>query len=108
MSSPLALSEVYWYFAVDADKDLTSDSMAFSLDLATWSAGVFAAPSEAAQARILQTHPVADGYTRFWWQALSGASNDLPFVRDAKQFVYGRLTDSPQIPYFKWYVSVGI
>lgn len=103
----VALSEVYWYFAVDTDHDVSGDDMEFSLDTATWVTGFYAAPSTAAQDSILDTHPVPEGYTRYWWRALSGEGNDLPY-QQGKQFVYGRLHDSPQTPVFKWYVNVPI
>lgn len=105
---PLALSEVFWYFAIDADHDVSTDTMEFSLDLIAWAEGVSQSPSAAGQARILELYPIADGYTRYWWRTLSGEGNDLPFVQDTKQFVYGRLIDSPQTLYFKWYVEVSV
>lgn len=101
---------VYRYLRVDADHDVSSDTLELSFDGgATWvSAGVafIAEGSWPASVSAANTAaPAAAGLTGYWWRFLSGP-DDIALEIGPNR-VLGRVTDSPEIPHFGWTVQVG-
>jgi hypothetical protein len=101
---------VYRYFRVDADKDVSGDTLALSLDSGvTWIAGATYIASGSlppSVAAVNSASPPAAGRTGYWWQILSGPGQLLPLAT-GRNVVRGRLTDSPEVPHFAWTVNVG-
>lgn len=101
----VALSQVYWYFPVDtaSGTDLSATVLALSLDKTNWFNATYVASPPAGV--VTAAGAPQSGYTRFWWQAFAGPSQQLPLVY-GKQYVHGKLTDTPEVPYFAWVVDV--
>lgn len=95
-----ALSLVYRYFSVDCDTDPTQDLIEISSDKITWSPAGWVDPPAGADAAELG-HPVAAGLTRYWLSTLTGPGQALAPTYGTS-LVHGRLTDHPEIPYFRW------
>lgn len=100
---------VYRYFRVDADHDVSGDTLELSLDQTTWSSTgvVYIAPGNyppAVTAANTAT-PARAGLVGYWWRALTGPGQTLPLQRGTVR-VYGRLTDSPEVPWFSWKLYV--
>ena len=99
---------VYRYFSVDADHDISSDTLEVSLDETTWNALDYLPPVNYPPSVTAAdtAHPPASGYSRYWWRALTGPGQALPLDRGVV-LLFGRLTDSPEVPNFAWTFRVG-
>lgn len=100
---------VYRYFRVDADHDVSADQLDLSLDGGTtWiTSGIEYIPPADLPASCTakdSTDPPARGYIGHWFRVLTGPGQTLP-MRRGTNLVRGRLTDTPEIPYFTWTVS---
>lgn len=102
--------EVYRYFRVDADHNVSNDVLELSLDAVTWtSVGVtFVAQVDwpPAVAADVVNNPPATGLAAYWWRAMSGPGQTLPLTTGLVT-VRGRLHDVPELPWFAWAIDVG-
>lgn len=99
---------VYRCFPLDATHDISADPMEASIDDTTWVALDYVEPVDYPPEIIAENtaRPVAAGFTRYWWRALTGPAQTLPLAIGVN-VIYGRLTDNPEIPHFAWTFSVG-
>jgi hypothetical protein len=50
-------------------------------------------------------NPAAAGFTGYWFRVLTGPGQTLPLTR-GQNTIIGRVTDSPEVPWFSWSVYV--
>jgi hypothetical protein len=105
-----ALSEITYYFPVDCDHDISTDTLKFALTAAAFGPGgtgsvngtYVPAPSAFLQAA---TPKPATGLTRYWWSILLGPGGLLaPQVGTST--MYGQLADSPNLPILDWRFTI--
>jgi hypothetical protein len=96
------------YFRVLSDKDVSGDTFEFSLDETAWFPGTFVPVGSLPPhpAAVHTASPATAGYTGYWFSILTGPGTSLALQRGG-QTVYGRATDSPEIPHFGWAFQVG-
>lgn len=98
-----AQSTVTYCFAIDCDHDISGDRVEFSLDKATWSDGV---PVGSPSAFLLAAKPTPPkGMTRYWWSILLGPTQSVK-PQEGTSRIFGRLTDSPNVPILDWRITL--
>ena len=96
------------YFRTLADKDISGDVFEFSLDETAWVTGTYV-PVGSLPPRPAAVHaanPAPAGFTGYWFSILTGPGTSLILQRGGQR-VYGRATDSPELPHFGWDLTVG-
>jgi hypothetical protein len=96
------------YFRALADKDISGDVFEFSLDEVTWVTGTYV-PVGSLPPRPAAVHaanPAPAGFTGYWFSVLTGPGSSLALQR-GNETLYGRVTDSPELPHFGWSFQVG-
>ena len=98
---------VYRYFRADADHDLSAETFEISIDELAWFPATFIATGSLPPnvAAVNTQNPVQNGLTGYWWRVLIGPAGAFNIDR-ANNEVYGRLTDTPEVPHFGWTVPV--
>jgi hypothetical protein len=100
---------VYRYFRVDADHDVSTDTLELGLSETAWSSTgvVYVAPDDYPPSVLAANaaKPSPTGFTGYWWRAMTGPAQTLPLQRGRNR-VFGRLTDTPEAPHFSWMVSI--
>jgi hypothetical protein len=96
------------YFRVLSDKDLSGDVFEFSLDEVSWFTGTYVPVGSLPPrpAAIHTANPAPTGYTGYWWSVLTGPGTSLLLNRGPAK-IFGRATDSPELPHFGWSFQVG-
>jgi hypothetical protein len=96
------------YFRALADKDISGDVFEFSLDETTWVTGTYVPVGSLPPhpAAVHAANPAPAGYTGYWFSVLTGPGSSLATQR-GNETMYGRATDSPEIPHFGWAFQVG-
>lgn len=100
---------VYRYFRADADHDISAELFEISPDELGWFPATFIA-TNSLPPPVLKIHndnPVkaGSGLTGYWWRVFVGPTGAFNLARGSNE-VYGRLTDSPELPHFGWTVLV--
>lgn len=95
---------VYRYFSIDADHDISADTLNLGLTAATVTTAAAYVPVPSAG--LLAAPPaVAKGYTRYWWRLLMGTGQTLPLY-SGPNIVLGILTETPEEDPHKWEFSL--
>jgi hypothetical protein len=108
-----ALSVLTYVFAIDAVHDLSSDVLKFALDKNVLPAGGGTAGTHV----VPGADPLLDTWlagltprppkntARYWWTLLLGAGQTVS-PQQGTSVLYGRLTDSPNLPIFGWRITL--
>lgn len=102
MTTP-ATSAPRW-FAIDADHDISSDTVEFSLDEVVWDTGTNNNPPQDVIDQSVLAKPIQPGRTRYWFSVDIGPGNVLIPTSFGKAIVHGRVNDVPSTYYLKWEV----
>lgn len=101
-----ASSLITFYFPIDADYTLAGESLKLSLDKATVVGGTGAAASYVASPSAeLLANPAKPPKTRYWWSLLVGPGQGITPELGLNE-IYGRLSDNPNFPIYKWRIRV--
>jgi len=101
----LSISQVYWYFAVSADFDISADVARFALDRNTLSIGG-GVPGTYVAPNALPPSVAAKHTAGLYWFRVQAGPNwptglSLPLAV-GDNIVYGRVTDNPEAPVIHW------
>lgn len=91
---------VYRYFSIDADHDISGDTLLIGTDPAslTVTAAYVASPNS----RLTSAGPApSTGMVRYWWSHLCGLGQDVALVIGRNR-IYGTLADSPELEPAVW------
>lgn len=104
----LARSKVYWYFPIYTPPsiDISAGLVELSMDQVTWvTADHTDPPAEVIATYVADCGVPAWATTPQWVRYLTGPATSLA-LSYGQNTVHGRLTDTPETPYFRWTVNV--
>jgi hypothetical protein len=96
------------YFRTLADKDISGDVFEFSLDETTWVTGTYVPVGSLPPrpAAIHAANPAPTGFTGYWFSVLTGPGTSFAALQRGEATMFGRATDSPELPHFGWHLTV--
>lgn len=97
---------IYWYFPIWASADISGDLVELSMDQVTWATAEHQdPPPDVVAAYIADSCGPAGLGDPQWVRILTGPLTVIA-LSYGSNIVHGRLTDTPETPYFKWTVRV--